>query len=130
MVGMITPGCWVQTPKGRAVCITVEPHDHSVVQRDNYPRPGYITCACEDDTCKDAVYVSFRYKAFRYLHDADGKVNGYEPDPIWVWDGELSNKVTFLRGPTRLSRQVLKLVGPYGRGEIPDTNPCRTSPWE
>ena len=130
MSTQITPGCWVNTPSGKAVCITVEPHDHSLIERDNYPKPGHCKCACENDDCKDAVYVSFRYKALKCLHDAEGKVNGYEPDPMWVWDGDLSNRVTFLRGPTRLSKAVLKLVGPYGRGEIPDTNPFSTSPLE
>lgn len=50
------------------MCITGEPH--SLVER--YPKPGHVTCACEDDSCKDAVYVSFRYKAFNCTHVGSG----------------------------------------------------------
>lgn len=114
VVNVIIPGCWISTRQGPAVCISVESHDHSLVER--HPEPGHTICACESDACKDAVYVSFRYKAQKCIHDAEGKVNGFEKDPIWVWDGDTSDKVSFTGSPTRLSKRVLKLTGPYGRG--------------
>lgn len=115
----IVPGAWVQTRFGKAVCIAVEPHDHGLEMR--YPKPGYVVHPCEDDSCKDAMSITFRYRARRYTHDKDGKINGQEDHDIWVGNGDLSGdkewEVKFLAPPTRFTARILKLEGPYGEGK-------------
>jgi hypothetical protein len=113
----IIPGAWVQTRYGKAVCIVVEPHDHSLVMR--HPKPGYIIHPCEDDSCKDQRYVMFRYRSRRCIHDSEGKVIGYADKDIWVANGDISggDRVTFLAPPTRFTARILKLEGPYGEGK-------------
>lgn len=113
----IVPGAWVDTRHGKAVCIAVEPHRHRVGPPEHLVGPdGICHCACESDACKDAVVVLYRYRARRYTHDADGRINGQEPKDIWVANGDLSTAVRFLRPPTRFTARVLRLKGAYGEG--------------
>ena len=118
----IVPGAWVMTRFGKAVCIAVEPHKHRVGPPEHLVGPdGICHCACEDDSCKDAMYVGFRYRARRYTHDANGKINGQEDHDIWVGNGDLSGdkewEVKFLKPPTTFTARILKLTGPYGEGK-------------
>lgn len=115
----IVPGAWVQTRFGKAVCVLVEPHDHSLVER--HPKPGVIIHPCEDDDCKGQKYVMFRYRANRCIHDKEGKVIGYEKKDIWVANGDLTGPkdwmIKFLAPPTRFTARIVKLEGPYGEGK-------------
>lgn len=113
----IVPGAWVQTRHGKAVCITVEPHTHSLIPWEN--DKGWSVCACEDDSCNGKRYVMYRYRARRYTHDKEGKINGTEDKDIWVANGDISggDRVTFLASPTRFTARILKLEGPYGEGK-------------
>lgn len=115
----IVPGAWIQTRHGKAVCVAVEPHDHSLVERQ--PRPGYIICPCEDDACEGQRAISYRYRSRRCRHDAEGKVIGYQDKDIWVANGDISGPkdgmVQFLAPPTRFTARIVKLEGPYGEGK-------------
>jgi hypothetical protein len=111
-MSQITPGCWIQTSRwGKAVCTEVKPHDHSLVTRT--PSPGRVITACADDSCKDALWVEYRYRATRH----------HDQKEIWVANADLSTEVTFLKAPTRFTARILKLTGPYGEGLIRPPKP-------
>lgn len=108
----IVPGAWVNTCWGPAVAIEIAPHKHRIGPPAHLVgADGICHCACENDECKDASNVTYRYQARRPNEDKD----------IWVLNGDLTtgpDAVTFLRDADAKSTYVLTLTGPYGEGPI------------
>lgn len=117
MDSRIVPGAWIETCFGKAVCIDVNEHAHSLALQT--PQPGIVMIPCADDSCKDAKYVLYRYRARRCKYDSEGQIVGYEDKVIWVINGDLSTSVKYLRPPTQFTARILKLEGPYGEGRLP-----------
>lgn len=101
----IIPGARIETRYGEAVVVSVTPHVH---RQSMVTRNGRVYHPCEDDTCQDAVRVYYRYEAKRPGQDT----------PIWVLNSDLTDgryePVRYLGPPTKQTRAVLLLKGPYG----------------